>query len=278
MARIAFQYILSIFTLLLSLHSLAFTEKEKEEIGKLGAEYIANNPQYLLRAQNKLQEQDLAAHEKKIIDLIVNKTKTKSKPSIAQQLINDNRSPTYGKKEASVAIIEFFDYQCHYCKLAHPAVQKVMDTEQDIQVIFKEHPIFGGELSEYASKIGMLAYKTQGIKTYLDYQNQLYSIQKKSKTQLSINDINQAAKNAQVKLDIKQMSQPAEGIDTSLLKTHTELGKSLGIRGTPCFIVMPTKDANPHNITLFMGYPGADKSAKSAVLALKRAIKTAKTK
>ena len=78
------------------------------------------------------------------------------KPSLAQQLTKDDvffdkDAPVLGNPRGNVTIVEFFDYQCPYCKKAHPMVEKVVKADGNVRLVLKDWPIFG-DVSIFAAQ------------------------------------------------------------------------------------------------------------------------------
>lgn len=71
-----------------------------------------------------------------------------SRFSFAQQLTKaevffDRDAPVLGNPKGDVTIVEFFDYQCPYCKKAHPMVEKVVVEDGNVRLVLKDWPILG---------------------------------------------------------------------------------------------------------------------------------------
>lgn len=78
------------------------------------------------------------------------------KPSLAQQLTKDDvffdkDAPVLGNPRGNVTIVEYFDYQCPYCKKAHPMVEKVVKADGNVRLVLKDWPIFG-DVSIFAAQ------------------------------------------------------------------------------------------------------------------------------
>lgn len=77
-----------------------------DEVGKVAATYLVKNPQYLLEAGKALENQNTNASLERIIPY-------------APALFETKETPNIGPDNAAVAVIEFFDYQCHFLSLIH---------------------------------------------------------------------------------------------------------------------------------------------------------------
>ncbi|MCM2472669.1 DsbA family protein [Rhizobium sp. CG5] len=56
----------------------------------------------------------------------------------------DKDAPVLGNPKGDVTLVEFFDYQCGYCKSSHPMVRRIVKEDGNIRLVLKDWPIFGG--------------------------------------------------------------------------------------------------------------------------------------
>lgn len=68
--------------------------------------------------------------------------------------------PALGNPKGDVTIVEYFDYQCPYCKVGHPDLMKVVERDGKVRLVMKDFPIFGS-VSIYASNL-VLAAQSEG--------------------------------------------------------------------------------------------------------------------
>ncbi|ODN41815.1 DsbA family protein [Piscirickettsia litoralis] len=243
-----------------------FTPAQQEKIGEIAAQYIIDHPEVLIKASQKLQEQQMKAQEKQQITAAIKASK---------QLLNDPKTPVVGPKDAKVAVIEFFDYQCAYCSKVAPAIEKVMTDNPKIKFVFKDFPIFGQRwpTSTYAAEMGLVAYKQGGAKMYIAYHNGIYATGK-DEGKLTNKDVDAVAKKAGVNLNKDKALLSAGKTPPPSIQANFQLaGGELGFRGTPAIIVMPTSGANENNVTVFAGYPAnPQEGTPAAAAAIQQAI------
>jgi protein-disulfide isomerase len=124
--------------------------------------------------------------------------------------------------------VEFFDYNCGFCRRALPDVVKLIDSDDKVRVVFKELPIFGDE-SEAAAKVALAAAK-QG--KYFEMHQKLFSEPGKA-------DKDKALKVAQeLGLDVPQLEK--DMADPSIQQALDEakgLAEKLGLQGTPLYLI-----------------------------------------
>lgn len=59
------------------------------------------------------------------------------------EVLFDKEAPVLGNPKGKVTVVEFFDYQCPYCKSSHPMVNKVVKQDGDVRLVMKDWPVFG---------------------------------------------------------------------------------------------------------------------------------------
>lgn len=60
-----------------------------------------------------------------------------------EEIFNDKDAPVLGNPKGDVTVVEYFDYQCPYCKKAHPTVKRVIEKDGNARLVMKDWPIFG---------------------------------------------------------------------------------------------------------------------------------------
>lgn len=217
------------------------SEKDKEVIGKIASDYIVANPQVLVQASKQLQveqqKQREAEMKQSAIVAVANK----------DELINDKNTPYYGGGEKpTLAVVQFFDYNCVYCSKTAPELEKVIANNKDVKFVFKELPIFASRFpeSQMAAEVGMKVYQEKGSEGYIKYHNAIYETGH-FEGNLTKTDVESAAR--LVGVDPKVTED-----EKKLLNKNIELATKLNIRGTPSFVFIKTSEQTAEN-TLVVG-------------------------
>lgn len=105
-----------------------------------------------------------------------------------EEVFNDKDAPVLGNAKGDVTIVEYFDYQCPYCKKAHPTVEKVIKKDGNVRLVMKDWPIFGdasifaaqavlgaAQIGKYEVAFEALM-KTKGKLTHEDIENTLSGV------------------------------------------------------------------------------------------------------
>ena len=199
--------------------SIGAEELKQEFLEELVLETIRKNPEIVLEALSILEQQKNEAQDAARKDIL------------SQQrdiLENDPNAPVLGNPNGDVTVIEFFDYNCSYCKKVMPEVKRLIAADKNIRLVYREWPILG-EGSVFAAKAA-LASRAQG--KYEEFHWALMEMRNRADetTVLRIAE--------KVGLDIEElltdMEKPAVSEHIAMSMRITQ---ALGFNGTPSFII-----------------------------------------
>lgn len=130
--------------------------------------------------------------------------------------------------KGDLTFVEFFDYQCGFCKKAHSQVRAALKNDKNIRFVYKEFPILG-DVSTFAS-IAAIASHRQG--KYVKFHNALMT----TPGRLSKESIFTIAK--KIGLDVARLRKDMtdEKINSAIIDNRA-LAQQLGINGTPSFVL-----------------------------------------
>lgn len=222
MTRYIFALFFSAFLMVSTIHNAhaeSLSAEQKAEIQKLFEEYLLENGEVILQSvndyQGKLAEQQREEQNKKAQEFISSLKKQKNLPAT-------------GNKKGDITIVEFFDYNCGYCRKALNEIQTVLKGDDNIKVIFIDMPILGPTSLE-AAKWSLAANE---IGEYFKFHQAVMEHNGPKEEQ----NLEKIAKD--LGLDAKKMKKIKESdkiqkqIDENLLQART-----IGISGTPGFII-----------------------------------------
>ena len=197
----------------------AFTPAQRKEIEAIVKDVLLNNPEVLLEAQNALEAK---------MDKIQADRMAVAIKEHAGELFRPAASPVVGNVKGDVPVIEFFDYNCGYCKKAFSDLAKLIDKDKKVRVILKEFPILA-KGSEEASRVA-LAAKMQG--KYWEFHRAMLESQGQANEASALRVAEKLGLDmARLKKDMASPEVKKEIDDTRQLATK------MGIQGTPHFIV-----------------------------------------
>ena len=145
-------------------------------------------------------------------------------------VLRDPEIPALGNPSGDVTIVEYFDYQCPYCRKVDPELMRVAQQDGKVRVVFKDWPIFG-PVSTYAAKM-VLASKYQN--KYSQAHKALISAKSKL-TEASVRDLLEKA-GIDVTRTTADLATNQRAIDALLARNNAQ-AEAFGFRGTPAFII-----------------------------------------
>ena len=196
---------------------------ETAEIEEIVRAYLLENPEIIREALIELQRKEAQAELDRTTDVIA---------ELSDQLFYDPRDYAVGPKDAKVQIVEFFDYNCGFCKRSTDWIQETIAQNPDeVRVVFKEMPSLTGPTgSSYIAARAALAAQRQG--KYSKFHFALMS-----ERALSEKRIMQLAE--QNGMDVEQLKRDMEdaAIDRQI-RDNLDLANQIpALTGTPFFVI-----------------------------------------
>ena len=197
------------------LHAQTFSE---QDIKRLALEAILENPEILTQAIAILQQRQAQAQADAAQAALAR---------YREPLERDANAPVLGNPDGDVTIVEFFDYNCPYCKQVAEAVKAVVREDGNIRLVYREWPILG-DGSVFAARVA-LASREQG--RYEEVHNALMSLPRADEKTVMF-----AVRKLGLDIDKLRADMQANEID-SHIQISMELTRALGFNGTPSFVI-----------------------------------------
>lgn len=145
-------------------------------------------------------------------------------------VLRDPDIPSTGNKDGDVNIVEWFDYNCPYCRKIAPEIQQVVQDDGKVRLVLKDWPILG-DVSKFAARV-VLAARYQD--KYMPAHEALIGVS----SRLTEPRVRELVAGAGVDMDRlnRDLTARAGDIDTILGRTHQQ-AVAFGFKGTPSFIV-----------------------------------------
>ena len=190
-----------------------------EQIKQLALEAILENPEIIMEAVALLDQKEQDAQRAAANAVLTDQRDI---------LVNDPNAPVLANPNGDVTIVEFFDYNCPYCRRATPQVDEVVAADSGVRLVYREWPILG-EGSVFAARAA-LASRKQGL--YEPFHVAMMSMQGRANEQSVLKIA------LDVGLDIAQLRADMDDplIDQHI-QTSMELAQALGFSGTPSFVI-----------------------------------------
>ncbi len=199
----------------------SLTPAQEKDVRNLIRQVLEENPEIVIDAIRAEQAKQQAIGE------------TRAREALAtnrDQLEHDPASPVGGDKNGDVTIVEFFDYNCGYCKRVLPVLQDFMKADPKVRIVFKEFPILGPQ-SVVASRAALAAWHMDEAK-YLSFHSALME----SKGSLPTDRIMKLATDNGIDPSALASAMETPAIDEALANNRA-LARQLGISGTPAFVI-----------------------------------------
>ena len=182
--------------------------------------YLMGDPKILQRMSVAL-DSTLQAEERSAA--------TRAIASMHEKIFNDPKQVVLGNPEGDVTLVEFFDYNCGYCRAALPDMAALLAEDPNLRIVLKEFPILSNESID-AARVAVLVGEADV--DYWAFHEALFT----SRGQVD----KKVALNAAAELGLSSVSleldMGSEGVAQSI-QTSYEIAKALNITGTPTYII-----------------------------------------
>jgi protein-disulfide isomerase len=200
-----------------------FSAPQRGEIETIVREYLLKHPEVLQEVLSELEKKQAVVEAEKAKAAV---------QSHAAALFNSPRHVVLGNPMGDVTLVEFFDYNCGYCKRALTDLQELMQADPKLKVVLKEFPVLG-EGSVDAARVGAAArLQDKTGKKYFDFHQRLMT----GRGQVDKAKALAAAKDAG--FDIARIERDMSGEEVrASLEESLRLAEALGLNGTPSYVV-----------------------------------------
>jgi protein-disulfide isomerase len=144
------------------------------------------------------------------------------------EIFNPPEGTVIGNLEGNVTVVEFFDYNCGYCKTMFPSLMDVLEEDGNVRLVLKELPILG-PASEVAAKAALAARK-QG--KYGEFHRALIT----HRGSLTEPVIYQVALDTGLNVDRLRADMKDKGI-ADIIARNRDLARELQVTGTPALFI-----------------------------------------
>jgi protein-disulfide isomerase len=194
----------------------SFNDQQKGELGSIIREYLVQHPEVLQEAMAELEKRQAAAEAEKAKAAVKNN---------AQTLFDSSRQVVVGNAQGDVTLVEFFDYNCGYCKRALTDLTDLMKDDSKLRVVLKEFPVLGPGSQEAAQVAIAARMQDKSGKKYFDFHQRLLGGRGPADRARAL----AAAKDAGF-----DMARPAV---KATIEENMKLAEQLGLNGTPSYVV-----------------------------------------
>src|SRR5580658_9057843 len=196
---------------------------QQQAIGILVKSYIAAHPEIVQDA--------LDALDKRQKDADADKARTTIKDNNAT-IFNSAHQVVLGNPQGNVTMVEFFDYNCAYCKRALPDMMSLLKSNPDLKFVLKEFPVLGPSSVEAAHVAVAARMQDPTGKKYIEFHQKLLGGRGPADKARAL------AVAKEVGFDMTRLEKDMTSDEAkTTIDEDMKLADSLGVSGTPTYVV-----------------------------------------
>jgi protein-disulfide isomerase len=200
----------------------SFSSDQKGEIEKIVHDYLISHPEVLQDAMAELEKRQNAEDAEKHLAAIKDNT-----PAI----FSSPRQVNLGNPQGDVTMVEFFDYNCAFCKRAMSDMLDLLKNDSKLKIVLKEFPVLG-EGSVQAAQVAVAArMQDKTGKKYLDFHTKLLGGRGQADKARAL----AAAKEAGYDMARLEKDMQSDEVKQNL-EENLKLAEALGLNGTPSYV------------------------------------------
>jgi protein-disulfide isomerase len=198
--------------------SAVFNEQQKQAIGEIVKDYLIKNPEVLTEVIAELEKRQAEAQQA---------SQASAVKETQQSLLNASHSYVVGNPSGDITLVEFFDYNCGYCKKALADVQTLMKSDPKLRVVLKDFPVLGPDSVE-ASRVALAVKNQLQGQKLLDYHVKVMDSRGRVNAERAV------AVAREMGVDVARLQKDMEGAEVrNALQENMALGDRLSLTGTP---------------------------------------------
>jgi protein-disulfide isomerase len=200
-----------------------FSPVQRSGIEKIIKEYLIEHPEVLQEAMAALEKKQAVAEAEKAKGAIKNHSAA---------IFNSPFQVTLGNPQGDVTFVEFFDYNCGYCKRAMSDMMTLMSKDPKLKVVLKEFPVLGPGSLEAAQVAVAVRMQDKSGKKYLEFHQKLLG----GRGQADKAKAMAVAK--EIGLDMAKLEKDLKSDEVmATLQESAKLAEALGLNGTPSYVI-----------------------------------------
>ena len=201
----------------------SFSDGQRGDIETIVRDYLLAHPEVLEEAMAELNKRQTAAEAEK---------QKASVATNAETIFNSPRGVVLGNKDGDVSFVEFFDYNCGYCKRAMADMLDLMKTDPKLKVVLKEFPVLSQGSVEAAQVAVAVRMQDPSGKKYLDFHQKLLGGRGPADKAHAL----AAAKDAG--LDMARIEKDMASPEAkATIEENFKLAEAMGMNGTPSYVI-----------------------------------------
>jgi protein-disulfide isomerase len=207
----------------LAVRAAEFSASQRGEIERIVREYLVAHPEVLQEAMNELEKRQTAAEDAKHASAV---------KAHAQMIFNSPNEVVLGNPKGNVTFVEFFDYNCGYCKHAMGDMLTLLKDDPKLKVVLKEFPVLGPGSVEAAEVAVAVRMQDKTGKKYLEFHKELLGGRGHADRARAL----AVAKDVGMNMDQIEKDMKSPEVKTTLQEDF-KLADLLGLNGTPSYVI-----------------------------------------
>ncbi len=206
-----------------NVHAQSFSPAQRGEIEAIIKNYLISHPEVLQDAVTEFEKRQSVAEAEK--------AKTAIKDN-REKLFSSPRQVVLGNPKGDVTLVEFFDYNCGYCKRALSDMLDLLKPDSNLKVVLKEFPVLGQGSVDAAHVAVAVRMQDKDGKKYLEFHQKLLG------GRGQVDKARALAVAKEVGLDMARLEKDLASAEVkSTLDESFKLAEPLGLNGTPSYVV-----------------------------------------
>jgi protein-disulfide isomerase len=201
----------------------SFSDTQRGEIERIVKEYLIAHPEVLQEVMAEFEKRQNAAElEKQMAGVRQHK----------EVLFNSTHQVTLGNPQGDVTMVEFFDYNCGYCKRALSDMLQLIKTDPNLKVVLKEYPVLGPGSLEAAQVAVAVRMQDKTGKKYLDFHQRLLGARGPADKAHALAAANEAG------FDVARIEKDLASDEVrETLRENMKIADAVGLNGTPSYVI-----------------------------------------
>jgi protein-disulfide isomerase len=201
----------------------SFSSEQRTEIERIVRDYLVRNPEVLQEVVAELEKRQAAAEADRQQAAI---------GKYRDALMNSKHQATLGNPKGDVTLVEFYDYNCGYCKRALADKMALLKSDPNLRLVLKEFPVLGPGSIEAAQVSIAARMQDPSGKKFLDFHQKLLG----GRGQADRARAMAAAKEAG--LDVARIEKDLKSDEVrESLEEVMGMAEAMGINGTPTYVI-----------------------------------------
>ena len=200
-----------------------FSTGQRSEVERIVRDYLLAHPEVIQEAMTELEKRQSTADAEK------HKAAVKQ---YSEALFTSPRQVVLGNPNGNVTFVEFFDYNCGYCKRAMDDMLTLLKDDPKLKVVLKEFPVLGPGSVEAAQVAVAVRMQDKTGKKYLEFHQKMLG----GRGQADKAHALAVAKD--IGLDMVRMDKDLASPEVkATLQENFKLAEALGLNGTPSYVI-----------------------------------------